>query len=77
MAANKKTLANAEDPKQIADYDVLSPLKHSGTLYDVGDTVALSESEAAPLLVLAVVKAAAIPVKAGEQTKNNPEGGEQ
>lgn len=52
----KKPVAN-DGPT--TDYEVISRLDHDGATYEVGDTVALTEGQAAPLLGQAVKAAPA------------------
>jgi len=49
MAKGKKTVGDAT-------HKVLSPLKHNGADYAIGDEIALSDAEAAPLLDVKTVE---------------------
>ena len=49
--------AKTDQPKTI--YTVASPLDHNGERYAEGDEVELAELDAAPLLLVGAVKAAA------------------
>lgn len=48
--ATKNSRAAREQAEQAAVYSVLSPLDHDGVRYAIGETVELSEAQAAPLL---------------------------
>lgn len=51
----KKTSTAAADPADLPSWPVLSPLHHDGEPYAIGDTVAMAEAVAAPLVAAGVL----------------------